>query len=76
MAESAYEKLIDLCQSGVLNPMDVLENVLTNYMSTDDANDFAESEYDLHYDEDDEDEEDYEDLEEDDMCDDIEEEED
>ena len=45
MAESAREKLIDLCQSGVLNPMDVLENVLINYMSIDDANDFAESEY-------------------------------
>ena len=48
MAESAREKLIDLCRSGVLNPMDVLENVLINYMSIDDANDFAESEYDIH----------------------------
>ena len=55
MAKSAHEKLIDLCQSGVLNPMDVLENVLTNYMSTDAANDFAESEYDLHDGEDEED---------------------
>ena len=45
MAESAREKLIGLCQSGVLNPMDVLENALINYMSIDDANDFAESEY-------------------------------
>ena len=54
MAESAREKLIDLCQSGVLNPMDVLENVLINYMSIDDANDFAESEYDIQSDEDDE----------------------
>ena len=54
MAESAREKLIDLCQSGVLNPMDVLENVLINYMSTDAVNDFAESEYDIHSDEDDE----------------------
>ena len=52
MAESACEKLIDLCQSGVLNPMDVLENVLINYMSIDDANDFAESEYDIQSDED------------------------
>ena len=58
MAESACEKLIDLCQSGVLNPMDVLENVLTNYMSTDDANYFAESEYDIHSNEDDEEGED------------------
>ena len=58
MAKSAREKLIDLCQSGVLNPMDVLENVLTNYMSTDDANDFAESEYDIQSDEDDEEGED------------------
>ena len=58
MAESACEKLIDLCQSGVLNPMDVLENVLINYMSTDAANDFAESEYDIHSDEDDEEGED------------------
>ena len=54
MAESAREKLIDLCRSGVLNPMDVLENVLINYMSIDDANDFAESEYDIQSDEDDE----------------------
>ena len=58
MAESAREKLIDLCQSGVLNPMDVLENVLINYMSIDDANDFAESEYGIHSDEDDEEGED------------------
>ena len=58
MAESAREKLIDLCQSGVLNPMDVLENVLINYMSIDDANDFAESEYDIQSDEDDEEGED------------------
>ena len=58
MAESAREKLIDLCQSGVLNPMDVLENVLINYMSIDDANDFAESEYDIQSDEDDEEVED------------------
>ena len=54
MAESAREKLIDLCQSGVLNSMDVLENVLINYMSIDDANDFAESEYDIQSNEDDE----------------------
>ena len=58
MAESAREKLIDLCQSGVLNPMDVLENVLINYMSIDDANDFAESEYDINSDDDDEEGED------------------
>ena len=58
MAESARKKLIDLCQSGVLNPMDVLENVLINYMSIDDANDFAESEYDIQSDEDDEEGED------------------
>ena len=59
MAESAREKLIDLCQSGVLNPMDVLENVLINYMSIDDANDFAESDYDIHsYEDDDEEGED------------------
>ena len=58
MVESAREKLIDLCQSGVLNPMDVLKNVLINYMSIDDANDFAESEYDIHSDEDDEEGED------------------
>ena len=58
MAESAREKLIDLCQSGVLNPMDVLENVLINYMSIDDANDFGESEYDIQSDEDDEEGED------------------
>ena len=58
MAESAREKLIDLCRSGVLNPMDVLENVLINYMSIDDANDFAESEYDIQSDEDDEEGED------------------
>ena len=58
MAESAREKLIDLCQSGVLNPMDVLENVLINYMSIDDANDFAESEYDIQSNEDDEEGED------------------
>ena len=57
MAESAREKLIDLCQSGVLNPMDVLENVLINYMSIDDANNFAESEYDIQSDEDEDDEE-------------------
>ena len=58
MAESARKKLIDLCRSGVLNPMDVLENVLINYMSIDDANDFAESEYDIQSDEDDEEGED------------------
>ena len=58
MAESAREKLIDLCQSGVLNPMDVLENVLINYMSIDDANDFAESDYDIQSYEDDEEGED------------------
>ena len=38
--------------------MDVLKNVLINYMSIDDANDFAESEYDIHSNEDDEEGED------------------
>lgn len=38
-------KLLDMCRDGVLDPLSVLENALINYMSSDDANDFAESEY-------------------------------
>lgn len=37
--------LLDMCRDGVLDPLEVLTNVLINYMSADDAEDFAESEY-------------------------------
>jgi len=47
MSRSKAEKLLDLCRSGAVETIDVLENVLTNYMSADDADDFAESEYDI-----------------------------
>jgi len=44
MRDTASE-LLQMCRDGLLDPMAVLENVLVNYMSADDANDFAESEY-------------------------------
>jgi len=44
MREKASE-LLEMCRDGLLDPMAVLENVLVNYMSADDADDFAESEY-------------------------------
>ena len=51
MREKA-NRILDLCDEGCLDPMDVLKNVLTNYMSADDADDFAESEYPELFDED------------------------
>lgn len=42
-----YEKLLELCKNGALEPMDVLENIIINWMSTDEANEFAEQEYDI-----------------------------
>lgn len=39
------EDLLDLVDGGVLDAREVLANVLMNYMSADDANDFALSEY-------------------------------
>ncbi len=46
---SSAEKLLELCREGVFDPMEVLTNVLVNYMSADEANDFAETEYDVVY---------------------------
>jgi len=37
--------ILRLCEAGMLDPQEVLTNVLTNYMSSDQADDFAESEY-------------------------------
>lgn len=45
-------KILDMCEDGVLDPLDVLRNVLINYMPADDADDFAESEYSELFDED------------------------
>lgn len=47
MNTEPYEKLLELCTSGALEPMDVLENILVNWMSTDEANEFAKREYDI-----------------------------
>lgn len=47
MNTEPYEKLLELCTSGALEPMDVLENILVNWMSTDEANKFAEQEYNI-----------------------------
>lgn len=41
------EKLLDYVRNGSLNAIDVLENVLTNWMSSDDADEFACREYDV-----------------------------
>ena len=46
-------ELIDICRSGALNAQEVLENVLLNYLSRDDANDFASREYGIEPDEED-----------------------
>ena len=51
MREKAYS-ILDLCADGCLDTLDVLKNVLTNYMSADDADDFAKSEYPELFDED------------------------
>ena len=48
--DKAY-RILDLCEDGCLDPIDVLRNVF-NYMSADDADDFAESEYPELFDED------------------------
>lgn len=45
-------KILDMCKDGVLDPLDVLHNVLINYMPASDADDFAESEYSELFDED------------------------
>ena len=44
---SPAEKLLDYVKNGSFDAYDVLENVLANWMSSDDANDFAEREYDI-----------------------------
>lgn len=44
---SPREKLLYCVRDGFLDAYAVLENVLTNWMSSDDANEFAEREYDL-----------------------------
>ena len=41
------EKLLSYVHDGSLDANEVLENLLTNWLSTDDANDFAEREYDI-----------------------------
>jgi hypothetical protein len=41
------EELVNQCRNGNLNPIDVLENLLFNYMSCDDAEDFVTSEYNI-----------------------------
>ena len=50
MRDKAY-RILDLSENGCLDPIDVLRNVF-NYMSADDADDFAESEYPELFDED------------------------
>lgn len=50
-------KLLDMCRDGALDPLDVLMNVLVNYMSSDDADDFAATEYDIELDDEAEDDE-------------------
>ena len=52
MNDPVYE-LIDLCKSGAIDAQEVLENVLLNFLSLDDANDFAEREYGIVPDEED-----------------------
>lgn len=44
---SPAEKLLDYVKNGSFDAYDVLENVLTNWMSSDEANEFAEREYDI-----------------------------
>ena len=38
-------ELLNLCRDGVLDPLAVLTNDLVNYMSSDEADDFAQTEY-------------------------------
>lgn len=47
MSRLNAEKLLEMCQDGVLDSYKVLENVLMNYMSSNEADDFARSEYDI-----------------------------
>jgi hypothetical protein len=41
------EKLLHYVRDGALDAYEVLENLLTNWLSTDEADDFAEREYDI-----------------------------
>lgn len=52
MNDPVYE-LVNLCSNGTFDAQKVLENVLLNYLSLDDANDFAEREYGIVPDEED-----------------------
>lgn len=42
--------LLDMCRDGALDPVAVLENVLVNFMSSNDADEFARSEYGIELD--------------------------
>lgn len=37
--------LLDMCKAGEHDPYDVLENLLVNWLSSDEANEFARAEY-------------------------------
>jgi hypothetical protein len=41
------EKLLHYVSDGSLDAYEVLENLLTNWLSADEANEFAEREYDI-----------------------------
>ena len=57
MARRNAEKLLEMCKCGSLDACEVLENAHMNYLSADDAEEFASTEYDI----DEDDEEDYDD---------------
>ena len=47
------QELLSLCESGVLEAVEVLRNLLFNFMSSDEAEDFAQTEYQIGDDEND-----------------------
>lgn len=56
MARRNAKRLLGMCECGRLNAYKVLKNVLMNYLTSDEADEFARTEYDIDdYDEDDED---------------------
>jgi hypothetical protein len=44
-ARAQANVLLDMCKAGEHNPYDVLENLLVNWLSSDEANEFARTEY-------------------------------